>query len=420
MAIWRTHGIMKNSLIIITDQYPYGNGEITFVEPEIKQFKRHWKIGILSKGNGEYSVSNFADVPVIRCPSKNNLIDVLVKGFEIIVDPIFYKEICKAIHEGNNLWKSIRIIIPRMVNSKKITKKLLKYVQNCNENGVIIYSYWFNYSVLAAVYIKNKCKAKNVKVVTRIHGYDLYDNRSPLGYQMFQDQILDKVDKIFFTCETAKMYYQEQHPSVQLNQCVCAYMGCEKEKEQMTIQDSIFTIVSCSNLISLKRVDIIIQALGLIDDREIRWIHFGDGILKEQLIEMAERLLGNKDNIRFEFRGQVKNEQIKDFYRLGETDCFITTSQTEGMPMSIIEALSFGIPIIATDVGGIHEQIDGNGILLKSNPTVEEVGQAIIDIVDSTEKKRKEMCRKSHLIWKEKFDLEKNISKLESEFRGLL
>lgn len=88
--------------------------------------------------------------------------------------------------------------------------------------------------------------------------------------------------------------------------------------------------------------------------------------------------------------------------------------------MSIIEALSFGIPIIATDVGGIHEQIDGNGILLKSNPTVEEVGQAIIDIVDSTEKKRKEMCRKSHLIWKEKFDLEKNISKLESEFRGLL
>ena len=59
---------------------------------------------------------------------------------------------------------------------------------------------------MAAVYIKNKCKAKNVKVVTRIHGYDLYDNRSPLGYQMFQDQILDKVDKIFFTCETAKMY----------------------------------------------------------------------------------------------------------------------------------------------------------------------------------------------------------------------
>ena len=114
------------------------------------------------------------------------------------------------------------------------------------------------------------------------------------------------------------------------------------------------------------------------------------------------------------------NEQIKDFYRYGETDCFITTSLTEGMPMSIIEALSFGIPIIATDVGGIHEQIDGNGILLKSNPTVEEVGQAIIDIVDSTEKKRKEMCRKSHLIWKEKFDLEKNISKLESEFRGLL
>ena len=48
------------------------------------------------------------------------------------------------------------------------------------------------------------------------------------------------------------------------------------------------------------------------------------------------------------------------------------------------------------------------------------MGQAIIDIVDSTEKKRKEMCRKSHLIWKEKFDLEKNISKLESEFRGLL
>lgn len=182
---------------------------------------------------------------------------------------------------------------------------------------------------------------------------------------MFQDQILDKVDKIFFTCETAKMYYQEQHPSVQLNQCVCAYMGCEKEKEQMTIQDSIFTIVSCSNLISLKRVDIIIQALGLIDDREIRWIHFGDGILKEQLIEMAERLLGNKDNIQFEFRGQVKNEQIKDFYRLGETDCFITTSQTEGMPMSIIEALSFGSLLLQRMLEEFMSRLTGMAYFLK-------------------------------------------------------
>ena len=61
-------------------------------------------------------------------------------------------------------------------------------------------------------------------------------------------------------------------------------------------------------------------------------------------------------------------------------DSFITTSSTEGLPVSIQEAMAAGIPIIGTNVGGIPEMIDGNGVLLSANPSNKEVAEAILRI----------------------------------------
>jgi glycosyltransferase involved in cell wall biosynthesis len=58
---------------------------------------------------------------------------------------------------------------------------------------------------------------------------------------------------------------------------------------------------------------------------------------------------------------------------------FISLSQHEDIPVSILEAFSFGIPVIAANVGGIAEVLQNgvNGILLSANPTAAELVEAL-------------------------------------------
>lgn len=46
------------------------------------------------------------------------------------------------------------------------------------------------------------------------------------------------------------------------------------------------------------------------------------------------------------------NQLVYDFYRNNDVDVFVNLSESEGIPVSIIETISFGVPVVATDVGG--------------------------------------------------------------------
>jgi glycosyltransferase involved in cell wall biosynthesis len=121
---------------------------------------------------------------------------------------------------------------------------------------------------------------------------------------------------------------------------------------------------------------LIIEGLSLVEENA-RWIHIGDGPLMEQLQRKAQELLRQKGNITFEWKGAIPHSEVMEFYRQQPVHCFITTSSTEGSPVSIQEALSYGIPIIGTKVSEIPYMVEGNGILLPENPAPREVAEAI-------------------------------------------
>ena len=87
----------------------------------------------------------------------------------------------------------------------------------------------------------------------------------------------------------------------------------------------------------------------------------GDGAMRDDLIEEASRR-GLADRI--EAPGFVQfGEPLFALYR--RADAFVHTSLTEGVPGVLVEAMSHGLPIVATDVGGIRLQSgDGNAALL--------------------------------------------------------
>jgi glycosyltransferase involved in cell wall biosynthesis len=119
-------------------------------------------------------------------------------------------------------------------------------------------------------------------------------------------------------------------------------------------------------MIPLKRIDLLISALGTVrSDEEIEWRHFGDGILKNDLEALASERLKLSVGISYRFMGHYPNDELLKYYSRNHVDLFINTSLTEGIPVSIMEAQCFGIPVIATDTGGVKEVVTyGTGSLL--------------------------------------------------------
>lgn len=68
------------------------------------------------------------------------------------------------------------------------------------------------------------------------------------------------------------------------------------------------------------------------------------------------------------FKGKLPNKQVFDFYEKTPVTLFLNVSRSEGIPVSIMEAISYGIPVVATNVGEVREIVnDKTGHLLDVN-----------------------------------------------------
>ena len=83
----------------------------------------------------------------------------------------------------------------------------------------------------------------------------------------------------------------------------------------------------------------------------------GDGINHQKLQKLAAEL-GIADAV--EFTGNVVNTE--DYYAV--SDLYVQTSFREAMPLSVLEAMAAGLPIVSTDVGGLTDVVQDNGILI--------------------------------------------------------
>ena len=134
----------------------------------------------------------------------------------------------------------------------------------------------------------------------------------------------------------------------------------------------------------------------------------GDGDVEQVLTKIKEYGL---DKI-VEYVGWVTgNKKIK---LLNNADVYILPSYSEGLPISILEAMSYKMPIIATNVGGIPEIVlnSQNGYLITPGDQ-----QALKDSIDKmllSDIRRKEMGEISYQLSKAHFpnEIEKNLNSI--------
>lgn len=400
----------KRKLIISTDGFPYGNSEISFLEPELDELVKHFDIVLVAHCH------NQADDRVKKnvykgCKVYN--IDIQLAwyarmkyGIQFFFNKDGWKEVGSILKTKEKifqrLYQSIAFFAFAMENYQLMEK--MKILPEENEE-FIYYTYWYVYYTYSMT--KNRKRFRNIKIITRTHGFDLFDERCNGGRQPFKSIMDEQLDHVFFVAEQGKEYYLNKYNREASNKYIVSRLGTMKIGGESPHKDSRFRLVSCSSIIPLKRVDLLIRALSRIN-RELEWIHFGAGTDAEKVEDLADIMLSDKENITFKLKGFVPNDKIMEYYKSYYVDCFISTSSTEGLPVSIQEAMSFGIPIIATAVGGVPELIADNGILLPANPTEKQIAGAIENIMDMDEERYLEVRQNSFKLWQEKFDAGEN------------
>ena len=108
--------------------------------------------------------------------------------------------------------------------------------------------------------------------------------------------------------------------------------------------------------------------------------------------------------------GRQSNRAIMDFYKKTPIHLLINLSTSEGIPVSMMEALSFGIPCLGTDVGGVHEIIKNNvnGYLIQEDCSADDVANEIRRVKSLPIEEMRAMRERARIFWKENYRASKN------------
>lgn len=393
-------------LILLTTTWPYDGGE-TFLSEEAKYLSMAFssvEVFPLSASNlqkrevpGNFTIHN----PAIKGNLKN-------KGYLLwhgifSTAPIFFalKDFFKEkAYKPGRIWNFFTALLTFRAAYPTLSRFEVT-------SADIVYSYWGDKWSLALPFIKRKC---GCKTIARFHGSDLYEEAKG-GYIPFRERLFQSLDKAFPISDNGARYIAK-HYSKFFNGCISvARLGVNASSPNPDEGSDTLSIISCSNAIPLKRVELIAEAL-LKADFPVDWTHIGSGPTLEKISSMMGMM---PKNVSVSLLGQKSNEFVRDLYTKKHFDVFLNVSTTEGVPVSIMEALAAGIPVIATDVGGTKEIVNSdNGEVINVSITPEGLRQVLFKYYNK--KNSLNSLRKNSIkLWNLRCDSETNYNQFISQ-----
>lgn len=197
------------------------------------------------------------------------------------------------------------------------------------------------------------------KVILHIHGGGFKDYYSKNKH--FVKQQLDKADAIVALSEYWRGYFAEE---LKCKNVFVVHNIIPTPNYQPNKEKDIFNLLYLGHIYEKKGI---FDLVSLIEDHKEEYkgklmLHIGGGLYE---VDRLLNILKNEDlNDVIKFEGWVSGEKKQELLNL--SDAYILPSYAEGVPISILEAMSYHLPIIATNVGGIPSIVGNqNGILVE-------------------------------------------------------
>jgi glycosyltransferase involved in cell wall biosynthesis len=396
---------MRRILILLTSSYPYGAGE-PFVANELPYLEAAFdEVVILSNDTDSGVHHRVPDrVTCMRVPYALSFTDWGHGAFTLLdAEP---REELRRIRSVYSLPITSRVrntVLVSWVKAKKFSRIMRRLAEARSGARIYAYSYWANDMALAVAVAKFRGW---VDVgVCRAHGWDVYFERSATGFLPFRRYLAANLDHYCFVSNDGLAYFRARegrdHPSL-----IHSSLGTERMAAEPLASRDPFVLISCSQMIPLKRVDQIAEALERVR-RPVTWIHIGDGPSRSSVERTVSRL---SHTIRVELTGALSHAEVLSTYRERKPSVFVSLSQSEGTPVVVMEAMSAGVPVIATAVGGVPEMVSHrqNGLLLDPDPEVADVSEAIETFADMPEAAYRTYAHAAWSTWNDHFNADRN------------
>lgn len=370
------------------------------METEIEFISKHFQnviiFSITIDGNAKptRNVPNNIEFFPLNCPHK--------KFFNILRGLLIHKKELTCCKSKLSTLIADLYTKGRMYN---IYRKALKILlsKNFDANNTVFYSYWLT-CALPPILLKEyflKHGYKNISSISRGHGYDIYAERNKLNHMPFQQFAISQLDYIAPCSDDGTEYlskkYQKYSFKIETNR-----LGTRDFGTGITPSENEKVLLTCGRFRDLKRIPLFSDAFAIVIKTfpNCKWICIGSGEEEDKVLNSIKK---NETERNIEMLGRLPNTKVLDLYKITPISYFVNVSTSEGVPVSIMEAMSFGIPTIATDVGGTSEIVNNdNGLLITPNLNAIELSKIIIKELSITRGQYLEKRKESRKMWEQK------------------
>lgn len=396
--------------LLFTLTYPYGSSE-TFIEAEIKHLSAYFEKVIvfpLSTDNGE-----------LRQVPDNVSVELLfnepasIKFGVSDVDLFLRVFLHEMKFQFKNMLSQFRFNASYLKTEYVKAKLAGQYFQSkFNDSDCVFYSYWFDTWSFMLSLVKVIYPGYKFEFYSRAHGFDVFKDQTRYGYHPFKNFMLSKIGSVYSVSETGRIYLQRHFPQWS-NKLKLSYLGTESHAFSDKAGTTEFVIATCANVRSIKRIEFIPEILKFIPESvKMKWVLIGGGDMLDRVKESC-RHLGS--HIKCEFTGHLDPEKVHAYYSENRVDLFLSVSRSEGIPFTMMEAISYGIPLMSTNVGGCSEICNEHtGVLIEKDFQPKEVADKILAFSGSR-MNTPEFRKGVRKFWEEHFNAEKNYEKFYKE-----
>ena len=405
---------------MFTGSWPWSAAaENTFLPQEIaalsRGFDRVVVVPVLVRGTRAAVAQENVSVDVSYAAFRTSPMRRAVAALRGAVDPALWSEIRShaemLARRPVGIVRTIRAYVDARLAERWAATRVADW------RGAVMYTWWFEGTTLGLARFGNR---NGVPVFTRAHGRDVYEWRHDPPLLPLRAASMAEVRAVFSASRSGARHIAERYPE-HAAKVRPGLLGIEDPGvTNAPSADGVFRLVSCSTFVAVKRVDLMARGIaeaGRANPRQrFEWIHVGIGPLRDAVDALARSIM--PENVTYRLVPYEGPAQLYELYRAQPLDVFLNTSESEGTPVAIMEALAVGLPVIATAVGGNPEIVGtDNGVLVSANPEPAELARAITGLL-ADPACRAAMRRASRAKWAAEYAAETNYQRFVEIIRS--
>ena len=259
--------------------------------------------------------------------------------------------------------ETLQIPIPRKISDiKNIFKSISLLKKISMENYNIMHCHSPIGSVVARLAF-NKARKKGTRVIYTAHGFHFYKGAPKKNWLVFYpiEKICTLFTDILITINKEDYSFAKKHfkntnieylPGVGIDLKKFSKKTSETNKRrELSLKDDDIILFSVGELNQNKNHEVIIKALGKLQNKKIHYLIAGIGDKHDYLLQLSK-----EENVNLHLLGY--RTDVKDLYAIA--DIFVFPSYREGLSVSLMEAMSIGLPCIVSRIRGNVDLIDDN------------------------------------------------------------